>query len=1078
MIGSVDNKRGLRVVLLGGFEVWVGERAVESSAWRLSKAKDVIKVLALSPGRKLQRDQVLEMLWPGRDPHSAVNNLHQVLHAARQAIDSVDGGGHACLRLEAETLALCPGGDLWVDADEFEMTARSTLKAGQSVEYESALELYSGELLPDDRYADWVQGRREILLRLKLDLMAGLAHHLESAGELAAAADTLRRLLVEDQTNEGAHRNLMRVYAIAGDRNAAARQYERLEQVLHDELGVDPEQVSQDMHDEIAAGDIGPRKAGTSLAVRSSTNLGAPLSSFIGREHELTELGGMMGDSRMITLVGAGGCGKTRLAVELGRRCLDDYTGGVFLVELAPVGRAKDVALELMRTLGVRRGPDETSVQAVGDRVGEDDTLLILDNCEHVIDGVAQLVGALLTDCPRLNVLATSREPIRVPGEVVRRVSSLRAPDPDLLPSVDELVQYDAVQLFAERAWAVQGDFEIDEHNAADVALVCFRLDGMPLALELAAARVPALSISGVARNLDDRFRLLTDGPRTALSRQRTLRATVDWSFDLLTAEEKALFLRLSIFNGAFDFDAAQALASAELQSQVAPLLGQLVERSMVVAHDIGEQSRYRLLETMREYGRARLRDEGRLSETGDDHAKWLLRLVETSVGRSMASDRPRLISRLAIVHDELRPAVDHLLTVSPRDTVRLVSLLWPYWLWHDHLGEGLAVIEHVLEHATGPSMERADMLIGAAALAFRWKGFAEMERYAALSLEEAEAHGDTAGVCRALIFSAVGPFDRDDYSSAHALFRRTLDIAQTEEAVDLEISARLCLAMVAAARRRFAEAGDLLDRAEMLASELDEDEGILNLYTLGTWIPTRRRGEQLHMWSETFLPFEEGMGQLARASILAARANLERLLGRFDQAALLLEEALELYEGAGDEAGQALALCSLGQLAFNIGDFEQADRLLKRSLHVRREIRHVRGVVTSLISLVRLATERDQIEQARRYLEEAEMLCRQRVDRLGTSLVLLERAQVDMADGDAKSAVAHLSEALPIARAFGGYGINIACFQRDLGEAKLAMGDPAAATTSLAEAVDIFERDGYTGEAERCQKMRATAGA
>lgn len=1069
----MDRRPQLRVVLLGGFDLGVGDRTVDSSTWRLSRARDIIKVLALSPGRRLQRDQVLELLWPGRDLESAVNNLHQVLHAARQAIGAVGGDGHACLRLENETLALCPKGDLSVDADEFESLAREALDSHRRADYERALRLYSGDLLPDDRYADWAAGPREILHRLKLDVMIGLAGRLAEDRELAAAADLLRRLLVEDATNESAHRDLMRVYALAGDRGAAARQYESLEKTLRDELGVAPEQITQDLHHEIAAGHVVGVEGGSYSAARPKTNLGTAFSSFVGRQHELGEMRRLMRTSRMVTLVGPGGCGKTRLAVEVGRRSLGHFSDGVFLIELAPVSKTGDVAPELLRTLGVRRAPDQSAAQAVGDQLAEDHTLMILDNCEHVVDEVARLIGSLLRACPHLYILATSREPIRVPGEVVRRVSSLRAPDPAALPSLDELTEYDAVQLFADRTKAAQSDFEIDEHNVAGVVSICFRLDGMPLALELAAARVPGLSVAGVARNLDDRFRLLTEGERTALSRQRTLKATVDWSFDLLTPEEKTLFLRLSVFNGPFDFEAAQAVAGSDLRSQAAPLLSRLVERSMVVADDSEEDRRYRLLETMRAYGLDRLRSESRQADVRNDHAEWLLQRVGRSGGHSVASRRPQLVSLLATVHDELRPAVDHLLSASPGDAVRLAGMLWPYWLWHAHLGEGLALIEHVLDHASGPSEERADLLIAASALAFRWKGYEEMERYAALSLEESEAVGDAAGACRALMFSAVGPFDRDDQATASGLFRRALAIAQDQNDAGLEISSRLCLAMLAASHLEFAEAGELLDRADELLPQLDDGDNILNLYTLGTWMPTRRRGDRLHMWSETFLPFEEGMGQLAKAALLTARANLERLSKRFETARSLLEEALHLHEAVGDKAGEALILCWMGQLAFDRGGFDEAERYLNKSLLIRREILHVRGVVTSLVSMARLTTERNQIEAARRYMEEAERLCRQRADRIGVALVQVEGAQIDMAIGDAKSAVRQISKALPLLRVFGGYGINIACMLRDLGEAQSAAGRTEDALASLTEAADTFERDGYLVEADRCRRLR-----
>ncbi len=1062
----------LRVVLLGDFQVWVGDRSVEPSVWRLSKARDLIKLLALSRGWRKQRDEVLDLLWPDRDMDAAANNLYQVLHAARRAIDSAGGDGRALLSLEAETLVLCPGGGLSVDVEEFESAARHALVSQTRLDYETALNLYPGELLPDDRYSDWAIGRREILHRLNLDLMRGLANALEDSGEANAAADLLRQILVEDPTNESAHRELMRLYAKAGERSAAARQYDVLERVLQDELGVAPDKTSQSLRDEIAMGRLLPVEPGASSRSRPATNIGAPLSSFVGREKELRELGEALSSGRTVTLVGPGGCGKTRLAVEAGRRHLDDFSGGVFLVELAPVARADEVSAELMRALDVRRGPDRTAVEAVADRIAEDEVLLILDNCEHVADGVAVAMANLLESCPGLTVLATSREPIRVPGEIVRRVSSLRVPDPTDLPPADEMYRFDAITLFRERVQAVQPDFEVSEENMTEVAQVCFRLDGMPLALELAAARVPTLSVADVAKNLDDRLGLLVDGARTALSRQRTLKATVDWSFDLLSEPEQSLFLRLSVFNGPFDLEAAQSIAQSDIQGEIASLLSRLAEKSMVAITADG-QFRYRLLETMREYGLDSLRHQGALRETRDSHAEWLLRLSESG-GMTDASDRAELVARLSAVRDELGPAVDHLLATSPSLAVRLASRLWPYWLWLAHLGEGLELIERVLEHASGPSADRADLLLAASAVAFRWKGFEEMERFAALSAAEATALADDSRVGRALLLAAIGPFDRDEFEIAGALFKQARDLARGVDDDALEVSAYLCLAMLATFRLDYDEAGAFLDRAETLLSTL-ETPGVFDIYTLGAWAPTRRRGETLYMWCETFVSLEDGIGRHASASVAVARANIERLSGRLDQVASLLDAALRHYEEVGDESGQALALSWRGQLDFESGDLDAAEHHLMRSLNSRRRIGHLRGVVASLISIVRVLADRGRLDEAASYLEEATELCRQRADRIGLALVGTERAQAALAGGDAESAVSLLNESLPVVAAFGEFGLNIACTKRDLGEAQRAAGLKEEAYLCLTEAAETFERIGHEDEANRCLTLRAS---
>jgi DNA-binding SARP family transcriptional activator len=557
--------RAVRIWLLGGFRVSVGSRTVGEDGWRLKKARSLVKLLALAPAHRMHRERVTDLLWPGSGSKAQANNLRQVIHAARRALDPAPAAGASDhLRLAADRLALCPEGDVWVDVEAFEEEAAAARRAREPAAYRAAIGLYSGDLLPEDRYEGWAEERREALRGTHLTLLLELAGLYEEREDFEAAIEALRRAVSAEPTHEEAHAGLMRLYSLTGRRQEALLQYERLRKALLEELGAEPGNASRMLHEEVRAG-RSPGKAGGALAdedrrgrampaERGRHNLPVERTSFVGREEQMVEVWRLLAMTRILTLTGAGGAGKTRFASALARGFAGTYEDGAWLVELAPLSDAGLVEREVAGALGVREQPGRPLSAALKEHLSSKKLLLVLDNCEHLIEAAARLAKTLLDSCPNLKVLATSREALNVSGELIWRVPALSVPDDEPVnppTTVEELARYESVRLFVERARYRRPSFELTSDNASAVAEVCGRLEGIPLAIELAAARVGVLSVGQIAARLKDSLGVLAEGSRTAEPRQRTLRGALEWSYELLGELERELFRRLSVFRGA-----------------------------------------------------------------------------------------------------------------------------------------------------------------------------------------------------------------------------------------------------------------------------------------------------------------------------------------------------------------------------------------------------------------------------------------------------------------------------------------------------------------------------------------------
>ncbi|MGC2566112.1 MAG: adenylate/guanylate cyclase domain-containing protein, partial [Mycobacterium sp.] len=506
-----------------------------------------------------------------------------------------------------------------------------------------------------------------------------------------------------------------------------------------------PERVVQLCHPDLRD-DFPPLRTAETVV---SHNLPVQLSSFVGRGAQMTDVEKLLVDNRLVTLTGAGGAGKTRLGVEIAARIAAEFGDSVWYVDLAPVTHPGIVPVAVARALGLPDQPGRSTMDTLLRFVRDRQMLVVLDNCEHLLDASAELVVALLGAAPGLTLLATSREPIGVAGEVSWRVPSLS-------------LAHEAIELFVDRARRARPDFAVDDDNAPAVGEICRRLDGMPLAIELAAARVRALSVAEILEGLHDRFRLLPGGARTAVRRQQTLRASVDWSHALLTEPERVLFRRLAVFLGGFDLDAAQAVAgSGDVERyQVLDLLSLLVDKSLVVAENSGGRTRYRLLETVRQYALEKLAESGEadaIRSRHRDHYTGLAGLLDAPAG----SDYEQRIEQAESEIANLRAAF--LWSRENSDVelaLALASSLQPLWLARGRFREGLAGFDAVLtednaQHAEVAAVVRARALADRAVLA-TLMGAADSLDQAQEALAIAREVDDPALLARALTACSV----------------------------------------------------------------------------------------------------------------------------------------------------------------------------------------------------------------------------------------------------------------------------------------------------------------------------------
>lgn len=709
-----------------------------------------------------------------------------------------------------------------------------------------------------------------------------------------------------------------------------------------------------------------------------TNNLPIQLTSFIGREAELAEIKTLVGANRLVTLSGTGGSGKTRLAIQVAGDLIEDFPDGVWLVELAPIADPNLVAPSMAAALGLRESAERPILKDLIEHCKSRKLMLILDNCEHVIQQAAQVVGSLMASAPGLKILATSREPFSIPGEKNWRIPSMKPLDPEDLEIgvdlFDAMGRNDAARLFVERATQVSPAFELTPENAEPVAQICHRLDGIPLAIELAAARVKVLPVEQIATRLDDRFRLLTGGSRTALPRQQTLRALIDWSYELLADNEKAMLRRLSVFAGGWTLEAAEAIAPCDAIEawEVLDLLGLLVDKSLVTVEEGVDENRYGMLQTVRQYGRELVTQLGEEAEVRTRHLEFFSAMAGDAAKHLQGPQQATYLKSLAQDRHNLRAAVDYAKESAPDIGLKLTADLWRYWLVHSHFTEGREVLAELIQANSGqPTSEAlARALQGAGVLAVTQNDYPAAADYLERCLEVCRENGYPEYESAALNSLGNLFWRQGDYPKARELYTRSLELEQSRGNDTGVARAYISLGNVATQQADFPASRELYQKALQLSRAIKNSawEAAV-LHNLGDVEWSLANFPEAGKYYEESLGVRDVLGdRLGKFRATVKLGSVAMFQGNLDKAEELFTQCQKATHDLGDHLWEAITTANLGDIAFLRGDPTTALAKHLQAYDLRVELDDKWGLANSLTSIGNILAALGRHEDAARF--------------------------------------------------------------------------------------------------------------
>jgi predicted ATPase/DNA-binding SARP family transcriptional activator len=955
--------------VLGAVAAWtVDGRKVEV---RESKVRALLAVLLLSRGRPVSAGQLIDDLWGTDLPAHPAGALQGKVSRLRQALEAGEPGSGSLIAFGSSGYLLQVSDDA-LDERRF---AALVERAGAAKDFRDraellaqALGLWRGPALAD--FADELFAQ-PMIARLEEQRLTALEEQAEARlalGEHAVLAGQLSELVARHPLRERLRAAQMTALYRSGRQAEAVRSYNALRGELADDLGLDPgpslAALYQAMLEQSPALQAVP--APPTLASRPRTNLPAMLTDLVGRAPAIAELRGLLSERRLVTLTGPGGVGKTRLAIETAVQSAAAFPDGTWLVEMAGPSPATafSPADEVMSVIGIRNDGSVSSADLLGDALRDSRLLLVIDNCEHLIDEVAKLAARLLQSAPGLRVMVTSREPLMIAGEVIWAVSPLDLPDPDAEYEPAALARFSSVRLFTMRAEASAPGFCLDEGNAQAVAGLCRRLDGIPLALELAATRVRTLGVHELLARLDDRFRLLATGHRDAPPRQQTLWSVIDWSWELLTEPERVVLRRLAVMADGCELRAAEAICGED-ERDVLELLSRLVDRSLVVVADQPDGPRYRLLESVAAYSLLRLREAGEHLQVLGRHRQFYSDLAVRAGAHLRGCDQRSWLRCLDAEAANLHAALGSATHDGDTAALRMANALAWYWLLSGRLAQARRTLEEVLAFPGGSASERATAaawLSGFATLAGEPLGLA------APPLEEIDDPGT-----RALLqwFDAFVGSDFGDPSVAEAKLgdaAASFRAAGDQWGIAAALSTRAKLAMI---RGDTAATQWLAQQSLTMFRKLGDRWGQLQaIEWLGAAVAPvdRARADRLH---RDGLRMAEELGLWPQAADALSWLGWTALdAGDLGQARELLHRGLRLAAEQSYRPGQLFAELGLGQIARKAGQLDCAEAHLRNVLRVSQQTGAEPDVarVAALSELGFIGEQRGELMIARSY--------------------------------------------------------------------------------------------------------------
>lgn len=889
------------------------------------------------------RQSLAFLLFPDSSEAQARTNLRNLLHLLHEALPEAE----QFLASDTQSLQWRPEARFTLDVEDFERAYHS---ATTIAEWQQAVGLYSGDLLAGC-YDDWILPERERLRQEFVDALEQLVACHERTQNFPAARQVAQRLLSCDPLREETYRRLMRLAALSGDRAGVVSFYNQCVQVLERELAVEPGPETQSAYREFLQLLAAPQIENRELAgAKAKHNLPLQLTRLIGRASDVRQVKALVVTNRLVTLVGAGGVGKTRLALAAAEELCADFPDGVWFIDLAPLSDEAQILQAIASVLRIRKLAAAEQLDAFAEFLRTKHVMLVLDNCEHLIPSVGQIAARLLQTDGNLHILATSRENLGISGEVIRRVASLSVPAEKELESIGDtadaeqfgaLVELSSIELFRDQAARVLPTFEVTRANVRAVGQICRRVDGIPLAVQLAAPWVKLLSVEQIAKNLNDSFHLLLNGSRAALPRHQTMHATMDWSYRLLSDKEQRFLRRVSVFAGGFTLEAVEFVVP---QDDIAPdkvlhLLSSLQDKSLVEVEQQPGAARYYLLETVRQYARTKLSEVDELSRLSEDHLRYFAKLAEQADASMTKRDQMQWLGTLEREHDNLRAALEASQTLKNGnlDGLGLAAALVEFWTRHSYLSEGQYWLEAACTNYPAPSLMRAKVLSGLGTLKYMQGHLDDAAKHHAEALALYRRFDHRPGIISSLSNLGVQVYKQNKYPEAKLFFQQSLTLARQDENNFGIQRALNGLGGCALNEGRFSRAQALFEQALHLAQHEDDQREVIFLYMQ--------------------------LGEVAR------------LAGDYETSASRYQAGIELAHKLEDKWAEVSGQMRLGDVRRYQGKLKEASALCKQSLKFGLEIGSLVIVTESVEKLVGVAVAECDYPRAARLTGVAQTL-------------------------------------------------------------------------------------------------------